>query len=146
MPAPPVATLVCLTALLMTMQLAPPNPPSTFPTHVDWLMLGGAKVIFVYGLIQHGHAHTQVTKSLLIIIVQHIQSLHARDEIKLIKYATHVRDGHAPTPNYTNHHSTVVPAPTARPAHDDYEGSAVGGRVVCGRAGRWMGGWAAAGG
>ena len=35
---PPVATLVCLTALLMSMQLAPPNPPSTFPTHVDWLM------------------------------------------------------------------------------------------------------------
>ena len=92
----------------------------------------------MYGHIQHGHAHTQVTKISLIIIVQHIQSPHARDEIKLIKYATHFRDGHAhaPTPNYTNHHSTVVPAPTARPAHDDYEGSAVGGRVVCGRAGR----------
>ena len=35
---PPAATLVCLTALLMSMQPAPPNPPSTFPTHVDWLM------------------------------------------------------------------------------------------------------------
>jgi hypothetical protein len=35
---PPAATLVCLTALLMSIQLAPPNPPSAFPTHVDWLM------------------------------------------------------------------------------------------------------------
>ena len=35
---PPVATLVCLTALLMSLQLARPNPPSTFPTHVDWCM------------------------------------------------------------------------------------------------------------
>jgi len=35
---PPVATFVCLTAPLMSMQPAPPNPPSTFPTHVDWLM------------------------------------------------------------------------------------------------------------
>ena len=96
----------------------------------------------MYGLIQHRHAHTHVAKSLLIIIVQLIQSPHARDKTKLIKYATHFRDGHAPTPNYTNHHSTVVPAPIARPAHDDYGGSAVGGRVVCGRAGRWMGGWA----
>ena len=60
---------------------------------------------------------------MLIIIVQHIQSPHAREKIKLIKYATHFRDGHAPTPNYTNHHSTVVPAPIARPAHDDYGGS-----------------------
>ena len=34
----PAATLVCLTALLMSIQLAPPNPPSAFPTHVDWLM------------------------------------------------------------------------------------------------------------
>ena len=35
---PPVATRVCLTAPFMSMQLAPPNPPSTFLTHVDWLM------------------------------------------------------------------------------------------------------------
>ena len=31
-------TLVSLTALLMSLQLARPNPPSTFPTHVDWSM------------------------------------------------------------------------------------------------------------
>ena len=35
---PPAATLVCLTALLMSMQPAPPDLPSTFPTNVDWLM------------------------------------------------------------------------------------------------------------
>ena len=35
---PPAATLVSLTALPMSLQLAPPNPPSTFPIHVDWLM------------------------------------------------------------------------------------------------------------
>ena len=34
----PAATLVCLTALPMSMQPAPPNLPSTFPTHVDWFM------------------------------------------------------------------------------------------------------------
>ena len=96
----------------------------------------------MYGLIQHGHAHTHVANTFLSIMVQHIQSPHARDEIKLIKYATHFRDGHAPTPNYTNHHSTVVPAPIARPAHDDYGGSAVGGRVVCAlRAGGQVDGW-----
>ena len=33
---PLVATLVSLTALLMNLQLAHPNPPSTFPTHVIW--------------------------------------------------------------------------------------------------------------
>ena len=33
-----VATLVCLTALPMSLQLARPNPPSTFPTHVVWCM------------------------------------------------------------------------------------------------------------
>ena len=33
-----VSTLVCLTALLTSLQLARPNPPSTFPTHVDWCM------------------------------------------------------------------------------------------------------------
>ena len=36
-------------------------------------------------------------------MVQHIQSPHARDEIKWIKYATYFRDGHAPAPNYTSH-------------------------------------------
>ena len=35
---PPVATLVSLTALLTNLQLARPNPPPTFPTHVDWCM------------------------------------------------------------------------------------------------------------
>ena len=37
---PPAAPLVSLTALLMSLQvqLARPNPPSTFPTHVDWCM------------------------------------------------------------------------------------------------------------
>ena len=33
-----VSTLVCPTALLTSLQLARPNPPSTFPTHVDWCM------------------------------------------------------------------------------------------------------------
>ena len=95
----------------------------------------------MYGLIQHRHTHTQVTKSLLIIIVQHIHSPHARDETKLIKYATHVQDGHAPTPNYTNHHSTVVPAPIARPAHDDYGGWRLEEEWFAGgRAGGWVGG------
>ena len=100
----------------------------------------------MYGLIQHGHAHTHVANTFLSIMVQHIQSPHARDEIKLIKYATHFRDGHAPTPNYTNHHSTVVPAPIARPAaaHDEYGGSAVGGRVVCERGGQ-VDGWVGSG-
>ena len=35
---PPAATLVSLAALFMSLQLARPNPPSTFPTHVDWCM------------------------------------------------------------------------------------------------------------
>ena len=35
---PPAATLVSLAALFMNLQLAHPNPPSTFPTHVDWCM------------------------------------------------------------------------------------------------------------
>ena len=61
----------------------------------------------MYGLILHGHAHTPVANSLLIIMVQHIQSLHARDEIKLITYATYFRDGHAPPPRI--HHATVFP-------------------------------------
>ena len=42
----------------------------------------------MYGLILHGQAHTQVANSLLIIMVQHIQSLHARDEVKLINITT----------------------------------------------------------
>ena len=33
-----VSTLVCLTALLTSLQLARPNHPSTFPSHVDWCM------------------------------------------------------------------------------------------------------------
>jgi hypothetical protein len=41
-------------------------------------------------------------QTFLSITVQHIQSPHARDEIKLIKYATCFRDVHAPTPNYTS--------------------------------------------
>ena len=36
-------------------------------------------------------------------MVQHIQSLHARDETQLISYAIHFRDGHAPTRNTPLH-------------------------------------------
>ena len=75
----------------------------------------GVEKRFLYGRIQHGHAHTHVANTFLSIMVQHVQSPHARDEIKLIKYATHFRDGHAPTPNYTNDHSTVVPGYAERP-------------------------------
>ena len=93
----------------------------------------------------HGHAHTQVTKSLLIIMVQHIESLHARDEIKLIKYATHFRGRHAPTPNTPTPLTTVFrrarEAFDARPAHGDCGGSAVRVRGVCGLGGRVLDGW-----
>ena len=34
----PTAILTCLATLLLSLQLTPPNPPSTFPTHVDWFM------------------------------------------------------------------------------------------------------------
>ena len=47
--------------------------------------------------------HIHRWQTFLSIMVQHIQSPHARDEIKLIKYATYFRDGHAPAPNYTSH-------------------------------------------
>ena len=45
-----VSTLVCLTALLTSLQLARPNPPSTFPTHVDWCMDASMS-----GLLAHTH-------------------------------------------------------------------------------------------
>ena len=51
-------------------------------------------------------------------MVQHIQSPHARDEIKLNKYVTHFLDGdgHAPTPNYTTM-TTPLLSPGTQSAH-----------------------------
>ena len=99
----------------------------------------------MHGRIQHGHAQIHVTNTCLSIIVQHIQSPHARDEIKLIKYATHFRDGHAPTPNYTNHHSLVVPEHAERP-EQDLRMTITGGQQLEEEwfAGRWVGRWASA--
>jgi hypothetical protein len=82
-----------------TTATTPPRPHQTRHHAGD----RGSKRDFFYGLIQHGHAYTQVATSFLSIMVQHIQSPHARDEIKLITYATYFRDGHAPAPNYTSH-------------------------------------------
>ena len=50
-----VATLVCPTALLMSLQLARPNPPSTFPTHVVWCMYASTSGSPVGYTTEHYH-------------------------------------------------------------------------------------------
>ena len=88
----------------------------------------------------HGAAHTVTARA-------------RRNKIDKVRDTFSGR-AHAPThtPNYTNiHHSTVVLGHAERPVPEQYlrmtitlyGGSAIGRRVVCGRAGRWMGGWAA---
>ena len=64
-----------------------------------------------------------------------------------MKYATHFRNGHAPTPNYTNqnHHSTVVPGHAER-LEQDLRMPITGSQQLeeewfaGGRAGGWVGG------
>ena len=52
----PTAILTCLATLLMSLQLTRPNPPSTFPTHVDW-----CKYASMSGSLVHRCPPTQTT-------------------------------------------------------------------------------------